>query len=68
MKQTVCICCERPGDPASAFPSMCVRCYGRLPQITRTLYASGGLPRPRVVEIARERTASVKAIGGGRVR
>lgn len=66
---TACIACNRPnGDPSASMPQMHASCWIRLPQLTRTLYTSGGLPKPRLVEIAKERNASVRAHGGGRAR
>lgn len=64
---TLCISCDRPNaQPSATLPKMCSRCWSYLPQVTRTLYASGGLRVDRLVQMSKERNVSVRTLGGGR--
>lgn len=64
-----CIACERPNaTPSAQMPSMCARCWLRLPQLTRELYLHGGLDRKRLTVLSKERNASVRTFGGGEPR
>lgn len=62
MATMICVACDRRSAPSAALPAMCSRCYLALPQITRELYAHGGLALPRLVGIAKERVASVRTL------
>ena len=64
---TNCNACELPNaSPSLQKPDICTRCWLRLPQVTRHLYLHGGLTGQRLTGIAKERTASVRTIGGGK--
>lgn len=62
----LCACCNQPGDPSAVVPTIRTRCWLALPQVTRELYAHGGIDKPRVIQVARERNTSVRTVGGGR--
>lgn len=63
MQYKLCVSCERPNAaPSQLIPRMCVRCVANLPQVTRMLYANGGLSLPRLTQISKERNASYRTI------
>lgn len=62
-----CDSCTLPNaTPSPVVPSMCMRCWGKLPEVTRVLYKHGGLRIDRLVALSKERNVSVRTLRGGK--